>query len=142
MDRVSASKRSEIMRNVKCKNTTPEMTVRRLIYAMGYRYRLHQKNLPGTPDLVFKGRKKVIFIHGCFWHGHHCKKGKLPKTNIVYWENKIKKNIERDKTNYDKLKKLNWEILVIWACEIRNIDNLTIKIDYFLNNKRGNYEKK
>ena len=87
---------------------------------MGYRYRLYRKDLPGKPDLVFPKYKKVIFVHGCFWHGHNrCSRGKMPETNRKFWENKIKKNKERDKAHYKELKRIQWEYLIIWQCEIK-----------------------
>ena len=111
--------RSRIMRAVKSRDTQPEMAVRRLVHAMGYRYRLHRKDLPGKPDLAFISRRKAIFVHGCFWHGHDCPHGsREPKTNRDYWIPKIAKTRERDKTTLERLLKMGWESLVIWECEI------------------------
>lgn len=108
------------MRQVKSKDTTPELKVRRLIYSLGYRYRLHSKELPGKPDLVFPGRKKIIFVHGCFWHGHHCKRGaRIPKTNREYWIQKISRNVERDRKHLAQLQSMGWKTLVLWECEIK-----------------------
>lgn len=109
------------MRRVKSKDTTPELFVRRLVHSLGYRYRLHRKDLPGRPDLVFPSRKKLIFVNGCFWHGHSCNRGsRLPKTNSEYWRNKINKNKMRDLKNIHSLRGLGWDVLVIWECEIKD----------------------
>jgi DNA mismatch endonuclease (patch repair protein) len=105
---------------VKGKNTKPELAVRKFLWATGYRYRLHYKNLPGAPDIVFPSKKKVVFVHGCFWHGHECRKGKLPKTRTEFWEEKIQRNRKRDKANEKVLRKLGWESRVIWECQTKN----------------------
>jgi len=134
MDVVSPKRRSEIMSRIRGKNTTPELIVRKLVYSMGYRYRLHYAKLPGKPDLVFPGRKKVIFVHGCFWHGHEgCPKGKLPKTKLDYWGPKLEENKQRDISKQDKLKELGWQILIIWQCELKNPEKLKSNIHDFLN---------
>lgn len=119
------------MAKVKGKNTKPELTVRRLIYGAGYRYRLHYKKLPGSPDIVFKSKKKVIFIHGCFWHSHECRKNSVPKSRSDFWKSKFERNKERDIENVDKLKALGWSILVIWECEV-NKTTINDKIFSFL----------
>ncbi len=117
------------MRAVKGQDTRPEMLIRRVVHGMGYRYRLHPKDLPGKPDLVFSSRRKVIFIHGCFWHGHDCKRGaRVPKTNRAYWERKIARNMQRDEKNLLAYKADGWESLVIWECEMKDIDILKDKI--------------
>jgi len=122
-DVFSKEKRSEIMSVIKSTNTKPELFVRKLIHSMGYRFRLHDSKLPGKPDLVFKKYKKVIFIHGCFWHGHRkCKRSYLPNSNKEFWKNKITKNKKRDIRNYKLLSKLGWEYLIIWQCDIRKED--------------------
>ena len=111
------------MRAVKGKNTGPEMVVRRLVHGMGYRYRLHRKGLPGKPDLVFALRRKVVFVHGCFWHGHACKRGdRIPKANRDYWTRKIARNKERDQAHLAALHADRWQALVIWECEIGRAD--------------------
>jgi DNA mismatch endonuclease (patch repair protein) len=126
--------RSAIMRAVKSKDTKPEIKVRSLIHRLGYRFRLHRKDIPGTPDIAFPGRHKVIFIHGCFWHGHECKRGgRVPKENRDYWEKKIERNKRRDTINVDALQELRWKILVIWECEITHSQDLTKKLMDFLN---------
>jgi DNA mismatch endonuclease, patch repair protein len=107
------------MQAVKSKNTAIEMRVRRLLYAQGYRYRLHRSDLPGCPDLVFSSRRKAIFIHGCFWHGHQCARGKrIPKTNTDYWTAKIVRNGARDATTQERLLELGWKVLIVWECEL------------------------
>lgn len=123
------------MRKIKSKNMKPEMAVRRLVHGMGYRYRLHRTTLPGKPDLVFGPRKKVIFVHGCFWHQHarkECLDGKLPKSNTNYWTPKLKRNIERDAANLESLKEMGWSTLVIWECECKSVDMLAPRIRAFL----------
>lgn len=126
--------RSRIMRAVKSRDTAPEMKIRRLVFQMGYRYRLHRRDLPGTPDLVFSGRKKVIFVHGCFWHAHDCKRGaRQPKTNMDYWHQKISRNRNRDSDHQKKLMEMGWDVLVIWECELKNTERLTEIIKSFLN---------
>jgi len=136
-DHVSKEKRSEIMKRIRGKNTTPELIVRKLVYSLGYRYRLHGKNLPGKPDLVFSGRKKVIFVHGCFWHYHTCKKGKPPKSNLDYWLPKLEENRRRDTYNQELITSIGWEFLVIWQCQIRDTDTLKKTIVAFLEKLNG-----
>jgi len=118
-DTVSEKKRSYIMSQVGQKDTKPEIILRSLIHKMGYRFRLHRKDLPGSPDIVFPKYKKVIFVHGCFWHGHDdCKRATIPKTNSTYWKNKISKNKERDSRVIKELQELGWRSLILWSCEI------------------------
>jgi len=124
------------MSRVRGRETSPEIKVRSLTHRLGYRFRLHRKNLPGKPDLVFPFRKKVIFVHGCFWHGHDCPRGKrTPKTNTEYWIEKIRKNIERDAKNQSQLQSLGWNVLVIWECEIKNLDKIACKINEYLSDR-------
>ena len=123
------------MASIRDKGTKPEMVVRRLIYSMGYRYHLHRKDLPGKPDLVFAGRKKVIFVHGCFWHQHDdpkCKIRRIPKSNKDYWIPKLERNVKRDAENIKALSEMGWDILVIWECEISDLERLSNKIRDFL----------
>ena len=108
------------MARVKGRNTTPELIVRRMLHALGYRYRLHRKNLPGKPDITFGPRRKAIFIHGCFWHGHRCPRGRLPKSNLAFWTNKIAKNKLRDRRNVRQLRTAGWEVLSIWQCQLKD----------------------
>lgn len=125
--------RSENMRRIRSTDTKPELVVRRLTHSLGYRYRLHKKGLPGQPDLCFGGRKKAIFVHGCFWHQHgDCKEGRLPKSNLGYWEKKLEKNIEQDKINQKALFEMGIEVLVIWESETKNIAQLEERITNFL----------
>ena len=114
-------KRSAVMRRVKSKNTTPEMAVRRLVWSLGARYRLHAKALPGKPDLVLAGRRLAIFVHGCFWHGHDCPRGaRVPKANRGYWTGKIGRNRARDAVNLAALEGLGWRVETVWECELKD----------------------
>lgn len=132
-DVLNPEQRSYCMSNIHSKNTKPELYVRSLIHKMGYRYRLHKSNVPGKPDLVFKGLNKVIFVHGCFWHMHKCQFGKVkPLTNTEFWEKKRHSNVERDKKVKKLLKKEGWAILVIWECELKDESKLLLKISNFL----------
>lgn len=115
--------RSATMRAVKSKDTTAEMMVRRLVYGLGYRYQLHRKELPGKPDLVFAGRRKVVMVNGCFWHGHDCARGaRQPKINCDYWKAKIGRNVARDVTNLTALQDAGWDVLTIWECETKTVN--------------------
>ncbi|MDD5577930.1 MAG: very short patch repair endonuclease [Methylobacter sp.] len=117
--------RSRTMRAVKSRDTMPEMIVRRMVHTMGKRYRLHRADLPGKPDLTFPRLKKIIFVHGCFWHGHDCKRGgRLPKENADYWANKINRNKERDVNAQAALTLMGWDVLVIWECQLKNREAL------------------
>ena len=125
--------RSRIMRAIKGTNTRPEMRVRRLTHGMGFRYRLHGRGLPGRPDLVFRPRRKVIFVHGCFWHQHDCAKGhRTPRTNRAYWTYKLRRNVERDGENQTQLQALGWDVLVVWECETKDLRALAERIRGFL----------
>lgn len=125
--------RSRIMRAVKSRNTAPELAVRSLAHRMGYRFRLHRHNLPGKPDLVFPRFHKVIFVHGCFWHGHGCVRGaRVPKENRKYWLKKISGNRVRDEENLAKLFAAGWRSLVIWECDLRNEQALKAQVRKFL----------
>lgn len=125
--------RSENMRRIRSKNTTPEMAVRQLVHGMGYRYRLHGKAVPGKPDLVFAGRRKVIFVHGCFWHQHSdCPDGRLPKSNGAYWLPKLNRNVQRDAQAVEQLSAMGWQSLIVWECETKNASVLAEKLKGFL----------
>lgn len=125
--------RSENMRRIRSKDTSPERTVRSMAHRLGYRFRLHRKDLPGKPDLVFVSQKKVILVNGCFWHGHGCRNvARTPKTNTKYWTEKIRTNKKRDARNQAKLRSMGWGILVIWECEIDNADALRKRLISFL----------
>ncbi|SNS34736.1 T/G mismatch-specific endonuclease [Granulicella rosea] len=128
----SAEQRSRTMRAVKSSNTAPEMAVRRLLHAMG-RYRLHRADLPGKPDIVLPARGKVVFVHGCFWHGHTCARGaRKPRTNVEYWERKIGRNRSRDRRVRAELRKLGWGVLSIWECQIKEPTRLAKRLQAFL----------
>jgi DNA mismatch endonuclease (patch repair protein) len=121
------------MQAVKSKDTAVEMRVRRMLHAEGYRYRLHRRDLPGCPDLVFSSRRKVIFIHGCFWHGHQCARGKrIPKTNTAYWTAKILRNCARDAVARERLKGLGWKVSVVWECELGDESRVFRRLSQFL----------
>lgn len=121
------------MQAVKSEDTAPEMAVRRVVFANGFRYRLHRRDLPGKPDLVFPRTHKVIFVHGCFWHGHNCARGaRVPKHNREYWTNKINRNKARDRAARAALKSLGWMSLVVWECELKRQERLETKIIRFL----------
>lgn len=132
-DNLTKAQRRHTMRRVKAKDTGPEMIVRRLIHAAGYRYRLHRANLPGKPDLVFPGRKKVIFVHGCFWHQHPgCKAADRPAGNREYWDKKLDRTVVRDRTNLAKLEEMGWQVLVVWECTIKDREDLARRLIGFL----------
>ena len=128
---VSASTR-KTMRANRSVDTKPELIVRRLLYQLGYRYRLHRKDLPGTPDIVFGARRKIIFVNGCFWHGHCCKDDTLPKTRATYWEGKFARNRARDELVLHHLTQTGWQVLVIWECEIKEREILSHRLEEFL----------
>ncbi|GLI25654.1 very short patch repair endonuclease [Xanthobacter flavus] len=134
-DTLSPSARSERMSRIKGKDTAPEMVVRRLIHKMGFRYRLHRKDLPGRPDLVFPRRRKVIFVHGCFWHRHpapECRLARLPKSRLEFWLPKLEANQSRDTRNQGALFNSGWQVLVVWECELRDKEQLENKLREFL----------
>ncbi|RUZ79411.1 DNA mismatch endonuclease Vsr [Mesorhizobium sp. M7A.F.Ca.US.006.01.1.1] len=134
MDDVPDARR-RLMANVRSADTKPEMVVRRIAHALGYRYRLHIRSLPGSPDLVFPGKRKVIFVHGCFWHRHHgCSRTTFPKTREDYWNAKFSANIARDAAQATALLGLGWSVLTIWECEIRDLLALRQRISSFLSN--------
>lgn len=121
------------MARVRATDTKPEMIVRRLVHSLGYRYRLHRRDLPGKPDMVFPVKGKIIFVHGCFWHRHgRCKLTRLPKTRVDFWRSKLEGNHARDVRIRRRLRGLGWDILTIWECQLRNIDALTARISEFL----------
>lgn len=123
MDTITPARRSENMRRIRAAGTTPEMAVRRLVHGMGYRYRLHPKRLPGKPDLVFPSRRKIVFVHGCFWHQHpsaSCPIVRWPKSNVDYWIAKLARNKERDAIREAQLRDLGWDATTVWECEIKS----------------------
>lgn len=130
--------RSAIMRAVTSENTTPEVAVRRLLHSLGYRYRLHARGLPGTPDIVFASRRKTVFINGCFWHGHTCARGaRIPKSNAEYWIAKISRNRARDAKTRRRLRASGWTALVVWECELRDRTRLARRLSRFLGGARS-----
>lgn len=134
-DQFTAAERSRVMRAVRSGDTTPELVVRRLIHAMGYRFRLHSAGLPGKPDVVLPRHSKVIFVHGCFWHRHACPAGQsTPATRVDYWQAKFARNVARDKSNLRKLRRLGWSVLVVWECQttVRRREALTRRLTRFL----------
>jgi DNA mismatch endonuclease (patch repair protein) len=132
MDRLSSERRSWLMSQIRSKDTTPERMARSLLHKMGFRFRLHAPDLPGTPDIVFRTRKKVIFIHGCFWHGHHCKRSKMPKSRIPFWDAKIQSNRARDLRNRRHLRLLGWQTLVLWECQVKRPGRVDARLQEFL----------
>jgi len=138
-DVVDSQTRSRMMAGIQGKNTKPELLIRSNLHKNGFRYRIHSKKLPGKPDLVLHKYRAVVFVNGCFWHGHNCSLFKWPKTREDFWRNKITRNIENDKMNIDKLKSLNWRICIIWECYIKgankDISKVIKKIVRWLNGK-------
>lgn len=133
MDNLTPDRRRWLMSHVRSVNTSVELKVRRLVHGMGYRYRLYRADLPGKPDLVFASRKCVIFVHGCFWHRHSsCRYATTPKTRTIFWEEKFARNVERDERNIQKLTDAGWSVLIVWQCELKNLDTLARKIHDFL----------
>lgn len=134
-DTLTRVERSERMGRIQNKDTKPEMRIRKIVHGMGYRYRLHKANLPGKPDLVFTGRRKVIFVHGCFWHRHPdpaCSLARLPKSKLDFWIPKLEANRQRDEANVRELEQAGWDVLTIWECQLRNEKELKIRIQVFL----------
>lgn len=131
-DTRTKEQRSRIMKSVRSRDTSPELIVRRLLHRLGYRYRLHCRDLPGQPDLVFPSKRKAIFIHGCFWHGHDCRKGKLPKSRTEYWTAKIRANQDRDAKVLACLEDACWQTLSVWQCELKSLDAIGRVLREFL----------
>jgi len=137
IDPLSPSERSARMALVRGKNTKPELLVRGLLYGLGYRYRLHWKTIPGRPDIAFPGRKKAIFVHGCFWHQHGCGHYKMPQTRTEFWDSKLAANRARDEERIRQLHQLGWESLTVWECELRDLDSLAERLVLFLGSPRA-----
>lgn len=134
MDKLTPEQRSTCMSRIRSKDTKPEMIVRRLLHSRGYRYRLHDRRLPGKPDLTFVRWRKVIFVHGCFWHMHEgCKRAGIPKSRIGFWKLKLEKNRARDQLNTARLTAMGWRVLVVWECELLDVEAVAEKLEYFLN---------
>ena len=133
MDKLTPERRSALMAKVKSRDTKPERVVRRLVWSLGYRYRLHSSRLPGKPDMVFASKKKVIFIHGCFWHRHSCRRGQsFPSTRVEFWSEKFARTVKRDASVLQELERLGWSILVVWECELGDPTKLESRLKKFL----------
>lgn len=135
MDTISKAKRSRIMARIGAKNTAPELVVRSLLHKEGYRFRLHRGDLPGTPDIVFPSRKAAIFVHGCFWHQHGvagCPSSHVPRSNKKYWVEKLKANVQRDRRQLAELRRMGWNIAIVWECEIHRPQQILRKLNAFL----------
>jgi len=133
VDNLAKKQRSFCMSRIRSKNTTPEIAVRRLIHKMGYRFHLHRKDLPGKPDIVLSKHKKIIFVHGCFWHKHNCRYGRvIPKTNKKYWQDKRDKNVTRNKKDIKQLRNMGWKVMVIWERQTKKPKRITNKIAHFI----------
>lgn len=136
MDALTPQQRSAAMAAVRGKDTAPELSVRKLLYGLGYRYRLHAKDLPGHPDIVFRRRRCVVFVNGCFWHGHDCPRGSAPSSNVEFWQTKIGKNRERDRRVRGELRKGGWRVLTVWQCETKGVAQLRRRLFRFLGEPR------
>lgn len=128
IDRLDTARRSRLMQKVGTKDTGPEMAVRSILHRMGYRFRLHRKDLPGTPDIVLPRRRVALFVHGCFWHMHGCQKGRLPKSRLDYWEPKLLANRQRDERNVADLRAAGWSVAVVWQCELGDRESLEARL--------------
>lgn len=138
VDHVAPAKRSFIMAAVHSKNTKPEIVVRKIVHRLGYRYRLHSGKLPGHPDLVFPGRRKVVFVHGCFWHRHPgCRYATSPKTRVEFWNGKFEANVARDARTVGELERMGWQVLTVWQCELKEPEKLTERLNEFLFEKEA-----
>lgn len=133
MDNLTPRERSMRMSLVRCGDTKPEMVVRRMAHSLGYRYRLHVGKMPGRPDLVFLSRRKVVFVHGCFWHRHQCAMGdRMPKSRTGFWRHKLEGNRARDERTRRELRRMGWRVLVVWECQTRDLGKLAIRLRKFL----------
>jgi len=135
MDKITIEERSALMARIRSKDTKPELAVRSLLHRLGYRFRLHRRDLPGTPDIVLPRHKKIVLVQGCFWHGHDCQLASSPKSNTRYWSEKIQKNKERDQRNIHALRDRGWTVIEIWECEVRRACGLERRLLDFLRNK-------
>ncbi len=132
-DQFTKAERSQIMRAVKSKNTVPEILVRKIVHRLGYRFRLHRCDLPGTPDIVLPGLRKIINIHGCFWHLHTCRHGQTaPRNNAKYWQQKRLRNAARDRATLRQLRHQRWRVLTLWQCQLKNPSSVARRIKNFL----------
>ena len=129
----TSEQRSRNMSAIRSKDTKPELIVRRMVHRLGFRFRLHRRDLPGSPDLVFPRLKKIIFVHGCYWHMHRCRLGRVtPKTNAKFWRSKRTGNVERDRRNIAALRASGWSVLIVWECQTRTVVSLSASIGHFL----------
>lgn len=131
-DRLSPDRRRALMQKIKSSNTQQELMVRSMLHRLGFRFRIHRKDLPGTPDIVLPGRRIVLFVHGCFWHGHGCRIGALPKSNLDYWKPKIEANRARDQRTEAELASLGWRVVTVWQCELSDMETLSKRLMEFL----------
>lgn len=130
MDVVSAERRSVLMAGIRSRDTGPELIVRRIAHRLGYRFRTHRRDLPGTPDIVFPGRRKIVFVHGCFWHRHpNCRLAYEPKSNVDFWQEKFRANVARDRRVSAALQTQGWSNLTIWECEVKDLVGLAQKLE-------------
>lgn len=132
MDTVSKAQRSRNMASVRTRDTTPELTVRRVLHAEGFRFRLHRADLPGKPDIVLPKYRVIVFVHGCFWHAHTCRRGAAPLSNTEFWERKRQANVLRDQKQRSQLSALGWRVLTVWECETRDRERLRASLRNFL----------
>ncbi len=131
-DIFTPERRSAIMANIHSADTVPEMELRRLLHALGYRFRLHRSDLPGKPEVVLPKHRAAILMHGCFWHGHTCKDGRRPGSNTDYWNKKLDRNSRRDKMNVSAMRRLGWRCMVVWECQLKNKERLMDRVTRFL----------
>jgi DNA mismatch endonuclease, patch repair protein len=136
-DSLSIARRSWLMSRVSAKNTKPEMVVRRAAHALGYRFRLHRTDLPGCPDLVFPKLRRLIFVHGCYWHRHQCRKATMPSSNVDFWQKKFAKNLARDKRVLADMHDLGWDAMVVWECETKDSGSLCDRLTAFLSDQKA-----
>lgn len=131
-DNRTPESRSALMSRIRQRDTAPELVVRRLLHGMGYRFRLHRRDLPGTPDIVFPSRKLALFVHGCFWHGHGCSKGRPPKSSTSYWSGKLSANKDRDARKQHELEAMGWRVETIWQCQLKDLSSLGERLTLLL----------
>ncbi|WP_082517562.1 very short patch repair endonuclease [Variovorax sp. Root318D1] len=136
MDTLTPAKRSALMSRIRSKDTKPELAVRSILHGLGYRFRLHRKDLPGHPDIVLPRHRKIILVQGCFWHGHTCRRASKPKSNESYWSTKISGNKARDARNRIALEQQGWTVLEVWECEVRQAENLLTTLKAFMENSK------
>ncbi|WP_072432898.1 MULTISPECIES: very short patch repair endonuclease [Azotobacter] len=141
MDILAPDQRSRLMSRIRGKDTKPEVSVRRAAHALGFRFRLHRRDLPGSPDLVFPSRRKVIFVHGCYWHRHPgCRYAYTPKSNVAFWQSKFAANVTRDRLAISTLESLGWSVLVIWECKTQDAEALRVRLVEFLKGDEASEE--